>query len=77
MEILQIVQSLFPMVWSFFSDLTFPGLGVSFGVVFIAVIIIRLSIALYYRATGSGGSDYRSDSSNNPKISENRRGDEF
>lgn len=78
MVILEIVQSLFASAWSLF-DLTFPGLDVSFGTVFLAFLIARLSISLFHHASGSGsgGSDYRSGSAQNPKISENRKDDAF
>lgn len=77
MVLVEIVQSVFGAAWGFFSDVTVPGLGVSFGFLLIAFILIKLSVAVFHAATGSGGSGYRSGSSSNPKISDERKGDEF
>lgn len=79
MAILDILKSLFGSVWSLFTGVLVPGLGVSFGVLFVAVIAIKLSLLILRSALciGDGGTSYRSGSSRNPKISENRRGDEY
>lgn len=77
MVLVEIVQSVFTAAWGFFSDVMVPGLGVSFGSLLIALILIKLSVAIFHAVTGSGGSGYRSGSSGNPKISDERKDDEF
>ena len=79
MEILDILRSLFAFTWSLFTGVLVPGLGVSFGVFFLAVAAIKLSLLILKAALGigDGGTGYRSGSARNPKISENRRGDEY
>ncbi len=78
MEILDILKSLFSSIWSIFTGVMVPGLGISFGVFFLAAAAIKLSILILHAAVGiGGGTSYRSGSSRNPKISENRRGDEY
>ncbi len=76
MVLVEIVQSVFGAAWGFFG-VTVPGLGVSFGSLLIAFILIKLSVAIFHAVTGSGGSGYRSGSSRDPKISDERKGDEF
>lgn len=78
MVILDILGSIFPSVWAIFG-LEYPGLGVSFGTVLIAVIIIRISISLIRDGLGVGGNgtSYRSGSARNPKISKERKDDAF
>lgn len=78
MIILDILGSLFPAIWSMFG-LEYPGLGVSFGTVLLAIIIIRISIALINGGLGVGGNgtNYRSGSTRNPKISKERKDDTF
>lgn len=78
MVILDILNSLFPAIWALFG-LEYPGLGVSFGTVLIALIIIRISISLIHGGLGIGGNgtSYRSGSSRNPKISKERKDDAF
>lgn len=77
MVILDILSSLFPAVWSLFTDVEVPGLGVSFGTFLIAMIVIRISIMVLQHAFDFGGSGtgYRSGSTRNPKISNERKGD--
>ncbi len=79
MEILDILKSLFASIWSLFTGVLVPGLGVSFGVFFLAVAGIKLSLLILKAALGigDGGTSYRSGSARNPKISENRRGDQY
>ena len=78
MEILDILKSLFASIWSLFTGVLVPGLGVSFGVFFLAVAAIKLSLLILHAAVGVGsGTSYRSGSARNPKISENRRGDQY
>lgn len=78
MVILDILGSIFPAVWAIFG-LEYPGLGVSFGTLLIAVIIIRISISLIHDGLGVGGNgtSYRSGSARNPKISKERKDDAF
>lgn len=73
MDLLDILSSLFSSVWSLFTGVVVPGLGVSFGVFFLAVAAIKLSVLILHAAVGiGGGTSYRSGSARNPKISENR-----
>lgn len=78
MAALEIVQSVFASVWSFFTDITVPGLGVSFAALFLAVVLVKLSLAVLRHGFGIGNeSGYRSGSTRNAKISNERKGDEF
>lgn len=61
-----------------------PGLSigsesVTFGALFIAFMLASLGIALvrYAFGLGGGGDSPRTSSTNNPKIFEKRKGDEF
>lgn len=78
MPALEILSSVFAAAWSFFTDVTVPGLGVSFSALLLAVIIIRFSLVLLRFVFGFGGGiGYRSSSARNPKISKNRKDDSF
>lgn len=78
MEILDILKSLYSSVWSLFTGVMVPGLGVSFGIFFLAIAAVKLSLLILRSAVGiGGGTSYRSGSARNPKISENRRGDQY
>lgn len=78
MTALEIVQNLIAPIWKLFTDVTVPGLGVSCGTLLLAVFGIKLSITLLRAAFGiGGGTGYRSGQSRNPKISDERKGDEL
>lgn len=78
MVALEVLSGVFTPVWHLFTDVDVPGLGVSFGSFFLAVIIARLSVALVRHVFGfGGGTGYRSGTSRNVKISDERKGDEF
>lgn len=79
MVALEVLSGVFTPVWRLFTDVDVPGLGVSYGAFLLAVIIARLSVALVRHVFGFGGSGtgYRSGSSRNAKISDERKGDEL
>lgn len=67
--------------WHFFTDVTFPGLpGVTIGALFVALFLAVLGIRLVsylFGFRGSGGDTPRTGSTRQPKISHERRSDEF
>lgn len=77
MVALTIIQSLIAPIWKLFTDVTIPGLGVSCGTMLLAVLVIRSSVFVFHAAFGGGGTGYRSGQSRNPKISDEREGDEL
>ncbi len=77
MVALTIIQSLIAPIWKLFTDVTIPGLGVSCGTMLLAVLVIRISVFVFHAAFGGGGTGYRSGQSRNPKISDERKGDEL
>lgn len=78
MAALEVLTFLFPAAWGFFTDVTVPGLGVPFSALLLAVIAIKISLALLRHIFGFGGdTGYRSSTSRNPKISDNRKDDSF
>lgn len=76
MTALSIIQSLIAPIWRLFTDVTIPGLGVSCATMLLAILIIRISISVFHAAFG-GGTGYRSGQCRNPKISDERKGDEL
>lgn len=72
----EIIKSLFGSIWNLFTGVPIPGLGVSCATMLLAVLIIRISITIFHAAFG-GGTGYRSGQSRNPKISDERKGDEL
>lgn len=75
---LEIIQDLFTPIWSLFTEVAVPGLGVSCGSLLLAVIVIKISLAILRNGLGVGsGTGYRSGSARNPKISDERKGDEL
>lgn len=78
MVALEILSSIFTPIWGLFTGVQVPGLGVSYGAFLLAVIIARLSVALVRHVFGfGGGTGYRSGSARNPRISDERKGDEL
>ena len=78
MPALDVLASLFPAVWSFFTETMVPGLDVPFSSFFLAVIMIRISVGLIRHAFGFGGdAGYRSGTARDPKISDERKDDAF
>lgn len=61
--------------WSFFS-ICFPGTSFTFGSILISLLIISISLMIFRALFGVGGGDYRSCSTDNPKISDERRYDD-
>ena len=72
MVALEIIKSLFGSIWNLFTGVPIPGLGVSCATMLLAVLIIRISITIFYAAFGGGTGQSR-----NPKISDERKGDEL
>ena len=78
MPALDVLSSLIPAVWSFFTETMVPGLNVPFSSFFLAVVMIRISLAFIRHAFGFGGdAGYRSGTAHNPKISDDRKDDAF
>ena len=78
MELVDVLGSLFGSVWKFFTDVNVPGLNIPYSALLVAVILIRLSVALVSNGLGAGrGTGTRSGSSRHVKISEKRKGDEY
>lgn len=79
MQLLEILQSLFNSVWSFFTGVDVPGLGVSFAWLFLSVFVVKIVISIVRAGLGIGDSStgYRSGKNTEGKISEERKGDEY
>lgn len=79
MVVLDVLSAIFVPVWKLFTETPVPGLGISFGELLLAEILIGIAIAVLRSAFGIGGSgiSYRSGSSKSAHISEERKGDEF
>lgn len=72
-------QAFFSGIWSLF-DISFPGFDFTFRQFWIAVALCGLSIRvvrMIFGFGGSGGDTPRTNSTDNPKISKERRHDEF
>lgn len=72
-------QALFSGFWNLF-DIQFPGFNFTFRQFWIAVALCGLSIRVIRMIFGfgdSGGSSPRTSSTSHPKISKERRHDEF
>lgn len=72
-------KSLLDSVWALFG-IYVPGFKFTFGQMYLGIVICIISllvIKLLFGIGGSGGMDTRSGSTNNPKISKERRNDEF
>ena len=84
MVAVDIIREILTPAWRLFTDTPVPGLSsdtltISFADLLIALILIQLSIRLLSLGLGIGGkgSGYRSGSAKNPKISEERKGDQY
>lgn len=77
MMFLDMLGSVLSAVWGLFNGVTVPGLGFSFGTLFLGVLLIKIAISIIQHGLGFGGSGtgYRSGSTKNPKISNERKGD--
>lgn len=72
-------QAIFAGVWQLF-DIQYPGFNFTYGQFWIAVALCGLSIRvvrIIFSFGGTGGDTPRSSSTSNPKISKERRHDEF
>lgn len=72
-------KSLIESVWGLFG-IYVPGFTFTFGQMYLGILIIVISlvvIKLLFGIGGSGGVGTRSGSTDNPKISKERRNDEF
>lgn len=84
MVAVDIIRELLTPAWKLFTDTPVPGLSsetltVSFADLLIAVILIQISLGLLSYSLGivGRGSGYRSGSAKNPKISKERKGDQY
>lgn len=79
MVALDILSAIFVPVWRIFTETPVPGLGISFGELLLAQILIGIAIGILRSAFGIGGdgTSYRSGSNKSARISEERKGDEF
>ncbi len=79
MDIFEIVRLFLSSSWDFLTELTYPGLDVSFAALavglFLAVLGLRLLFYLF--GLGSGGDSPRTSSTSRPRISKERSRDEF
>lgn len=72
-------KTLFDSVWSLFS-VTVPGFDFTFAQLWIGVLLCSVSILvvrMIFGFGGSGGENTRTGSTNHPKISKERKDDEF
>lgn len=84
MVAIEIIREILTPAWRLFTDTPVPGLTsdtltVTFADLLIGVILIQIGIGLLSFGLGFGGkgSGYRSGSTKNPKISEERKGDQY
>ena len=80
MGFFDVAKVLISGIWDFFTGIEIPGLtGVSVASVMVALFLAGLGIRLvtYILGLSGGGDSPRTSSTNNPKISEKRKGDEF
>lgn len=77
-SVLALGQALISGIWSLFS-VTVPGFTFSFGEMWLGVAICSISLVLLKLLFGVGGRSggSRTSSTNNPKISKERRHDEY
>lgn len=80
MGFFDVARVLISGTWDFFTGIEIPGLtGVTVASVMVALFLAGLGIRLvtYLLGLSGGGDSPRTSSTNNPKISEKRKGDEF
>lgn len=84
MVAVDIIRSILEPAWHLFTDTPVPGLSsdtltVTFADLLIGIILIRFSLGFLSSDFGIGrlGSVYRSGSAKNPKISKERKGDQY
>lgn len=80
MGFFDVAKVLISGIWDFFTGIEIPGLtGVTVASVMVALFLAGLGIRLvtYILGLSGGGDSPRTSSTNNPKISEKRKGDEF
>lgn len=84
MVAVDIIREILTPAWHLFTDTPVPGLSsdtltITFADLLIAVILIQFSVALLSSGLGFGrlGVTYRSDTAKNPKISKERKGDQY
>lgn len=82
MVAIDIIREILTPAWRLYTDTPVPGLSsetltVTFADLLIAVILIQISVGLLSFSLGifGKGAGYRSGSTKNPKISEERKGD--
>ena len=75
----QLGKALIDGIWGLFG-IYVPGFSFTFGQMWLGVALASISILvvrLIFGIVGSGGDSPRTGSTNNPKISKERRNDEF
>ena len=84
MVAIEIIREILTPAWRLFTDTPVPGLSsetltVSFADLLIAVILIQIAVGILSFSLGivGKGFGYRSGSTKNPKISEERKGDQY
>lgn len=80
MGFFEVAKVLISGTWDFFTGIEIPGLtGVTVASVMVALFLAGLGLRLvsYILGLSGGGDSPRTSSTNNPKISEKRKGDEF
>ena len=84
MVAVDIIREILTPAWRLFTETPVPGLSsdalfVSFADLLIGIILIQFAVALLSFGLGIGGkgTGYRSGSTKNPKISKERKGDQY
>lgn len=78
MNALDIVGAVLSAAWGIFTDSPVPGLAISFGEWFMALLVVDITVRVVRFVFGFGisGTGYRSSSGGKKNISEKRKGDE-
>lgn len=81
MGFFDVAKVLISGIWDFFTGIEIPGLtGVTVASVMVALFLAGLGLRLVsyvFGLPGGGGDSPRTSSTDKPKISEKRKGDEF
>ena len=84
MVAVDIIREILTPAWRLFTETPVPGLSsdtlfISFADLLIGIILIQFAVALLSFGLGIGGkgTGYRSGSTKNPKISKERKGDQY